>query len=643
MTESVLSSQTVLQGGRYTILKVLGQGGFGITYLAEQMLLKKQFAIKEFYLQDLCARDKTGFVTTLTQADMVDRYRKKFIKEAQILARLRHPGIVRVTDVFEENGTVYYVMEYVEGESLAEMVSRKGALPEPVALRYISKVADALDYIHQSKVNHLDLKPANIMIRRADDEPVIIDFGVSKQYDGKKNQTTSTPPGVSNGYSPLEQYKPEGVSTFSPQADIYSLGATLFKLLTGKTPPIATDIVNDGLPPMPSSISPKVRATIEKAMQFRKNDRPGSVRDLMRMMDISDVDVVKTIKIKEEAPKDVETSIIDAVEGGEETRRKLGHPDSGKQRRGKKQGKADEAETIMTGSHQASDNFSIHSKDKKTRKGPPVKEEVRVGSPKDKGVVVEPPRKDSMVPPQDDVEVPLQEVMEEGRSFSMSRLALLLCLLVVAGYLVYYYNKTSGSEEVTDEYLCPDDNHPHAIDLGLPSGTKWACCNVGANKPEESGGFYAWGETKTKDLIDYDWLSYTHCDGKENYHDLGKIISGTQYDVATVKWGGSWCMPTKEQQDELRKNCTYRWLTMNGVKGAMFTSKINNRSIFLPGTDEWDHDDANRFYGINNNCYWSGTQYTDIAIAYYFFVNNYKAGYNTNYRYYGNHVRPVTF
>ena len=276
-----LQPNTTLQGGKYKIEKLLGQGGFGITYLAEQSLLKIKVAIKEFFIRDLCDRDETANVHTIIQADMVDRYRQKFFKEAQILARLNHPGIVRVTDIFEENGTAYYVMEYVEGESLDDIIKRNGPLSEEKALRYISKVADALDYIHQQNVNHLDIKPANIMIRQKDDEPVLIDFGVSKQYDEQKDQTTTTPPGVSNGYSPLEQYKPGGVSFFSPQADIYALGATLYKLLTGDTPPNASDMLNEGIPNMPSNISQNIRKAIEKAMQPRVQDRLKSIKDFI--------------------------------------------------------------------------------------------------------------------------------------------------------------------------------------------------------------------------------------------------------------------------------------------------------------------------------------------------------------------------
>ena len=285
MNRYTLHEQSSLQSGKYHILQVLGQGGFGITYLAEQSMLKMRVAIKEFFIRDLCARDDSSTVYTVTQSDMVGRYRQKFIKEAQMIAHLKHPGIVNVSDIFEENGTVYYVMEYIEGESLAEKVKRNGPLSEQTALRYIFKVAEALDYLHNSRVNHLDIKPANIMVRDANDDPVIIDFGVSKQYDEQKDQTTTTPPGVSTGYSPLEQYMSGGVSTFSPQADIYALGATLYKLLTGNTPPNASDILSKGLPHLPTSISADIRKAIEKAMQPRSLDRPQSISEFLGMIE----------------------------------------------------------------------------------------------------------------------------------------------------------------------------------------------------------------------------------------------------------------------------------------------------------------------------------------------------------------------
>ena len=134
----------------------------------------------------------------------------------------------------------------------------------------------------------------------------------------------------------------------------------------------------------------------------------------------------------------------------------------------------------------------------------------------------------------------------------------------------------------TEANCCPDNNHPHAIDLGLPSGTKWACCNVGATKPEEYGGYYAWGEIEEKEI--YYWNTYIHCDGTEaTCHNIGSDIAGTQYDVAHEKWGGTWQMPSFDQNEELINNCTSEYTTLNGVKsptvcapGAMIVSSVSH-------------------------------------------------------------------
>lgn len=290
-----LQQGITLQNGKYTIEKVLGQGGFGITYLAEQTMLNRKVAIKEFFLKDLCTRkdDSSVSITIETQADMVERYKKKFTKEAQIIARFDHPNIVHVLDIFPENETWYYVMDYVEGKSLDDIIKEKGHLSEEEALNYIRKIAEALKYIHSFKVNHLDIKPSNIMVRSRDNEPILIDFGISKQYDEKKNETTTTPPGISEGYSPMEQYKAGGVSTFSPQADIYALGATLYKMVAGKTPPSASDVLNDGLPKI-EGISTSTVAVIEKAMQPRKVDRPETIDGFISCLIISHQDKEST-------------------------------------------------------------------------------------------------------------------------------------------------------------------------------------------------------------------------------------------------------------------------------------------------------------------------------------------------------------
>ncbi len=158
--------------------------------------------------------------------------------------------------------------------------------------------------------------------------------------------------------------------------------------------------------------------------------------------------------------------------------------------------------------------------------------------------------------------------------------------------------------ETPDEHLnCPDNNHPHMIDLGLPSGTKWACCNVGASKPEEYGGYYAWGETEEK--ARYDWSTYKYCSGSAlSCSHIGDDIAGTLYDVAHVKWGGSWQMPSKEQNKELYENCTRTWVTHNGVKGILVTGQ-NGATIFMPASGHRWKDKLNS----EGECgeYWSST------------------------------------
>ena len=289
-----LQCNTLLQGGKYRIVRVLGQGGFGITYLAEHTMLDKLVAIKEFFPKDFCDRDEnTSHLTigTKNSADIVAMLKAKFIKEARNISKLRHPNIITIHDIFQENDTAYYVMEFIEGASLSEIIKSEGTLSESEALGYIRKVADAVGYMHSLTMNHLDLKPANIMIRQDDGEPILIDFGLSKQYDASGGQTSTTPVGISHGYAPIEQYRPGGVATFTPQTDIYALGATLYALLTGATPPHYSDILEVGLPELPSSVSMETASAIEKAMEIKKINRPESVKEfLMLLPGIKNVD-----------------------------------------------------------------------------------------------------------------------------------------------------------------------------------------------------------------------------------------------------------------------------------------------------------------------------------------------------------------
>lgn len=274
-----LKEDSLLQGGKYRIVRFINSGGFGCTYEAEHMMLCKRVAIKEFFVKDFCGRDeRTAYVTigTTNKKELVGKLKKKFIEEARSIFELHHPGIVRVTDVFEENDTAYYVMDYIEGKSLKEIVDNEGALPESRALGYIRQVSDALNYVHAHNRLHLDIKPGNIMID-GNDCAILIDFGTSKQYDEVNGENTSTLLGQTPGYAPPEQVGNDLVK-FTPATDIYALGATLYKLLSGVTP-ISSTLRNSGdkLAPLPKSIRTSTCKTVDSAMKLNRHERIQSV------------------------------------------------------------------------------------------------------------------------------------------------------------------------------------------------------------------------------------------------------------------------------------------------------------------------------------------------------------------------------
>ena len=282
-----LRQGTLLQGGKYRIERYINSGGFGCTYEAQHTMLEKRVAIKEFFVKDFCNRDEaTAHVTVATQGkrSLVDKLRCRFVEEAKALARMQHPGIVNVSDVFEENGTAYYVMDYVDGSSLQEILRHEGRFSEERALSYIRQVADALSYVHKQNRLHLDIKPGNIMVD-ATSNAVLIDFGASKQYDELDGENTSTVQGYTKGFAPPEQMTNDVVK-FMPATDIYALGATLHKLLTGVTPPSATlRISGEGLAALPASVCAATANAIEQAMCLNKMQRPQSIEEFLALLD----------------------------------------------------------------------------------------------------------------------------------------------------------------------------------------------------------------------------------------------------------------------------------------------------------------------------------------------------------------------
>lgn len=254
------------------------------------MLLEDRIAIKEFFVEDLCCRDSSFGVAVANEkkTGLVRKLKQRFIDEARALRRLSpHSGIVGVSDVFEENGTAYFVMDYVDGQSLSEIIKAQGPLTEERALRYVTQVASALSYVHDNNRLHLDIKPGNIMIDR-EDKPVLIDFGASKQYAEDEGENTSALTGKTAGYAPPEQMS-NSVVSFLPATDIYALGATLYKLLSGITPVDSLlRISGESVAPLPENISLATRHAINAAMSIRRSERPQSVDAFLRMLSSSD-------------------------------------------------------------------------------------------------------------------------------------------------------------------------------------------------------------------------------------------------------------------------------------------------------------------------------------------------------------------
>ena len=306
---------TVIRGKVYTYLiqKVLGQGGFGITYLASTSVkgplgaIKVQVALKEFFAKDLDSRGADGAVAERTEGGVASKYAKAFQRESENLSKMKAPGIVNVLEAFQANGTYYYSMEYLPGGSLDDKVKGRG-LPEAEALPIFYKVCEAISLMHGRKMMHLDIKPKNIMLD-GEGNPILIDFGLSKQYDENGEPESSTTIGAGTpGYAPFEQAFPHAGNLFQAGIDIYALGGTLYKMLTGMTPLTAPEILNGGFPEEPlrlKSVSQGVIDLIRKAMAMRQNDRFPDVAALLQAVPQTDKDEEDITVVEPVAPDPV--------------------------------------------------------------------------------------------------------------------------------------------------------------------------------------------------------------------------------------------------------------------------------------------------------------------------------------------------
>lgn len=290
-----MDSSKVLPKGRvlngvYTIEKVLGAGGFGITYLARRMTgnITQWLAIKEYFISSLCSRSGDDVWVSNVNREQFEIGKAAFISQANRIYRnaIHYPYIVSVDEVFEQNDTAYYVMEFVRGCTLAEYVGERGGLSPESAMEFFEPLLQAVHLLHSLRILHLDLKPENVIIGRDNitDElkPVIIDFDLSKHYDQNGDVTSALKfISCSEGYAPKEQYELMGVSHFVPQADVYALGATLLFMLTGQSPCIASAFNREEIDTLlPEGTPEYMRKAIYKAMAPNVADRTPTVAQM---------------------------------------------------------------------------------------------------------------------------------------------------------------------------------------------------------------------------------------------------------------------------------------------------------------------------------------------------------------------------
>ena len=292
-TTSSLAPGTILHGEvyNYKITKVLGQGSYGITYLAETVNSNEAtclVAIKELFIREACTRTGTTVNTGNAGTDFA-YFKQKFEKEALHIKTLNHPNIVRSAETFKANNTVYFVMEFINGESLSNRIARLGRLSESEALNITRQIGTALRHMHAHNMLHLDVKPDNIMMRG--NEAVLVDFGLSKQYDrnGKAMTMTLISSGT-NGYAPMEQFSYREHNGFPATLDIHALGATLFKMLTGygNMQDLVFEIDEEGFPSqklLAFNVSAHIVAVIEKAMAHLARNRYQSIDEMLKALD----------------------------------------------------------------------------------------------------------------------------------------------------------------------------------------------------------------------------------------------------------------------------------------------------------------------------------------------------------------------
>ena len=520
---------------------------------------------------------------------------ERFRNEAEIMVKLNHPNIRQVYGYGSIDGRPAIIMEYLEGEDLKTKLKRGQRFKEAELECWWNQLVLALNYTHGKGIVHRDIKPGNIFVD-TEGNIKLLDFGIAKVRESISSTQTGQKLGTLMYMSP-EQVKDSKHIDY--RTDIYSLAVTFVHLITGKRPydsdtssdfEISEQIVYKplDLSELPMAWRNFLSPYLEKAAQNRPALRP--------------------FEMVAEPPVD------DANDEMEETI-------------GASTGSA--AGGIGTS---ASKRMGTTSSPVSSLRGTKGSSEAVVGKT-DLSATTDKPKNKKVL----------------WISLGVAAAAVVALVVVLAKPKpALLYDEEPVEEEMVE---IVGDGYEY-VDLGLPSGTLWATCNVGASKPEGYGNYYAWGETNTKST--YNWFTYKYANG--NYDKLTKYCNKSDYgsngftdklttlqsgdDPATANWGSGWQTPSKAQWDELLANTTNQWTTRNGVKGRLFTSKKNGLAVFFPAAgDRW----GSELYSAGSyGYYWSRSLYTDYpGNAWYLYFDSDYCGMYYSGRYRGLSVRPV--
>lgn len=622
-----LQQGITLNNGKYVIENKIGEGGFGITYKAVQSALGRTVCIKEYFPSGKCNRN-TSSKTVFPQGaftELYEKYRLAFVNEAKMLATLKHPNIVEVIDVFDENNTSYMVMEFINGRNIQDIVENDGVLPYNVAINYIGQITNAIDFLHRQHILHRDIKPENIMIT-SEYKAILIDFGAAREFEHDKVQSHTSM--FTRGYAPPEQYHKNSLK--GSFTDIYALGATLYFTLTGIEPiDSATRTIEKLKEPkeLCQSVPDNANRTIMKAMELDPKNRHQTINEFMDDILNINPSQKKEPYITKLEPKKKKNALLIVfsillslgaigyfsywtydkfnihcyyLEAGDS------YFDSEE---------FDTARTFYNAALDIQERYSfLHS--------------LRVFR---SDANVELRKVDEREAFSNDKDKYLKHVIDginhkKNYRFSKAKEELTCALEIEKKYkntkytsyfdknvseiIVEVDKKNADYEKLKKELKAAGATgkvkDKYFVDLGLPSGLMWATCNIGANSPEQYGNYYAWAETKPK---------YTYIENNYDGYDMEityDISEITMYDAAKAVWGSPWKLPSSADFSELQNNCKWELATFNGVKGYKVIGK-NGNSIFIPFAGGYDGDIC--YYRGTQAYLWSSTPKTSTALC----------------------------